>query len=80
MHQHGDICKLHECPCKGHHVDACLETVMQFGQGQNTAISQENIYDRYGPLQESNLDNFRKLYPFQNSCKLYGGLKMCANF
>ena len=42
---------LHKFPSKGHHIDACLKTVMmQLGQGHNTAVSQGNKNDQYGPL------------------------------
>ena len=37
---------LHKRPYKDHHVDACLKTLTQLGQGQHMVISQENQNDQ----------------------------------
>ena len=47
MWKHGSS---YTSPCKGHHVDTCLKTVMQFDYGHNTAIAQGNVNDKYGPV------------------------------
>ena len=79
------------CLCEGHHVDACLKTFMQFGQGHNITISQANMNDEYGPLRVapwmlknifSNCDCcILKLYPLTRAgnsivCKLISCFKL----
>ena len=41
---------LQKCLCKGDYVDACLKTVIQLGQGHNTAICEGSMNGHYGPF------------------------------